>query len=169
MKQIFYTDGTNNFGPFSKEELTERGITRETRVWFYELGKWEEAGTVPELNSLFALVPPPIMRQENITPQPIRLNSWNNSFDVFIFLSIFYLIFYSTINPFFLDDIVVEMLRSDVVNYYHFLNFSIIAIVPIIFALSVKEKKLKIIAIIFSTINFIFIMYHNIEWIIRLS
>jgi len=62
MKKYFYTDGTNNFGPFTLEELREKNITRETKVWFQELGDWKPAGTVPELTEIFKLVPPPITK-----------------------------------------------------------------------------------------------------------
>ena len=62
MKKYFYTDGTNNFGPFTLEELREKSITRETQVWFQELGEWKPAGTVPELNDIFKFVPPPITK-----------------------------------------------------------------------------------------------------------
>ena len=60
MKKYFYSDGTNNFGPFTLEELREKNITRETKVWFQELGEWKRAGSVSELNELFKLAPPPI-------------------------------------------------------------------------------------------------------------
>ena len=53
MKKYFYSDGTNNFGPFTLEELREKNITRETKVWFQELGEWKRAGSVSELNELF--------------------------------------------------------------------------------------------------------------------
>ncbi len=62
MKKYFYSDGTNNFGPFTIEELKEKGITRETMIWFQELGEWKKAGTIQELNSLFTLIPPPITK-----------------------------------------------------------------------------------------------------------
>lgn len=62
MKKYFYTDGTNIFGPFTLEELREKNITRETKVWFQELGEWKPAGTVPELTDIFKLVPPPITK-----------------------------------------------------------------------------------------------------------
>lgn len=59
MKKYFYTDGTNQFGPFTLEELKEKNITRETNVWFQELGDWKPAGSVPELSEIFELNPPP--------------------------------------------------------------------------------------------------------------
>jgi hypothetical protein len=62
MKKYFYTDGSNNFGPFTLEELQEKKITRETKVWFQELGEWKPAGEVPELTEIFKLVPPPITK-----------------------------------------------------------------------------------------------------------
>ncbi|HBX88247.1 MAG TPA: hypothetical protein DEG09_06480, partial [Marinilabiliaceae bacterium] len=41
MTKYFYSDGTNSYGPFTIEELKEKGITRETKVWFQELGDWK--------------------------------------------------------------------------------------------------------------------------------
>lgn len=38
MKKYFYTNGTENFGPFTLEELKQEHISRETPVWFQELG-----------------------------------------------------------------------------------------------------------------------------------
>lgn len=58
MNKYFYTDGTNNFGPFTLEELKLKNITRETNVWFQGLSEWAPAGNVAELNVLFKLVPP---------------------------------------------------------------------------------------------------------------
>ncbi len=66
MKKYFYSDGTNNFGPFTIEELKEKKITRETKVWFQELGEWKPAGIVPEMDEIFKLVPPPIKKQIQI-------------------------------------------------------------------------------------------------------
>lgn len=73
MKKYFYTDGTNNFGPFTLEELREKNITRETKVWFQELGEWKTAGTVPELTEIFKLVPPPI------TKTSLNFNNMDNT------------------------------------------------------------------------------------------
>lgn len=58
MKKYFYTNGINNFGPFTFEELEEKKITRETRVWFKELGEWKLAGNILELNEIFDVTPP---------------------------------------------------------------------------------------------------------------
>ena len=55
MKKYFYSDGTNNFGPFTLEELKEKEISRETMIWFQELREWKKAETIQELNDLFAL------------------------------------------------------------------------------------------------------------------
>ncbi|MGM0407592.1 MAG: CD225/dispanin family protein [Bacteroidota bacterium] len=64
MKKYFYTDGENNFGPFTLEELSEKNITRETKVWSQELDDWKPAGNVPELKEIFKLVPPPLAKTE---------------------------------------------------------------------------------------------------------
>ena len=62
MKKYFYTDGTDKFGPFTLGELKEKNISRETLVWFQELGEWKPAGNVPELSEIFELSPPPIAK-----------------------------------------------------------------------------------------------------------
>ena len=59
MKKYFYMDGTHNLGPFTIDELRERRITRETKVWYQELGDWKPAGEAPELDDLFRFSPPP--------------------------------------------------------------------------------------------------------------
>lgn len=58
MKTYFYADGTIQKGPFTLEELKEKGITRETLVWFHGLADWKPAGTIPELSELFDVTPP---------------------------------------------------------------------------------------------------------------
>ncbi len=61
MKQYYYTNGADKFGPMSLEELKTKGITAETLVWYEGLDQWVKASTVPELASLFgANVPPPV-------------------------------------------------------------------------------------------------------------
>ena len=60
MKKYFYTNGTENFGPFTLEELKQEHISRGTPVWFQELGEWKEAGSVPEISEIFKLAPPVI-------------------------------------------------------------------------------------------------------------
>lgn len=60
--KYFYSDGTNNYGPFTLDELKEKKISRETKIWFQELGEWKSAGEVPELTEIFKLVPPSIAK-----------------------------------------------------------------------------------------------------------
>lgn len=58
MKKYFYTDGNENYGPFTLEELEAQGITRETLVWYEGIDDWKPAGSVFELNPLFRTPPP---------------------------------------------------------------------------------------------------------------
>ena len=72
MKKYHYTDGITSFGPFTLEELSERNITKETKVWFQGLGEWKPAGEIPELAGILKLAPPPITRaaSHNANAQP---------------------------------------------------------------------------------------------------
>lgn len=67
MKKYFYTDGKGKFGPFTIEELLERNISRETKVWYYGLQAWTPFNQLEESSDLFQKLPPPI----NIQPPPI--------------------------------------------------------------------------------------------------
>ena len=71
MKKYFYSDGKKERGPFTLEELQREKITRETKVWFQELGEWKPAAEVSEMNDLFKLVPPPI--REKISSKVIYI------------------------------------------------------------------------------------------------
>lgn len=65
MRKYFYNDGVNEVGPFTLEELREKKISKETKVWFQELGDWKPAGTIPELTELFISVSPPIEKSKS--------------------------------------------------------------------------------------------------------
>ena len=72
MTKYFYSDGTHSYRPCTIEERKEKGRTRETKVWFQELGDWKPAGTVNELVELFTLIPPP---QTKTISTPANKNS----------------------------------------------------------------------------------------------
>lgn len=60
MKKYFYSDGKSKHGPFTLEELREENIERTTKVWYHELEDWKEAGSIPELEDILMLTPPPV-------------------------------------------------------------------------------------------------------------
>ncbi len=53
MRKYYYTDGINKYGPFTFEQLLEKKITKETKVWFQDLKDWVPAEEVEELKVLF--------------------------------------------------------------------------------------------------------------------
>ncbi|MEQ1676737.1 MAG: DUF4339 domain-containing protein [Chitinophagaceae bacterium] len=59
MKKYFLNDGTGQQGPFSIEELKEKGIAASTPIWYDGLEKWTTAGELPELDSILVHTPPP--------------------------------------------------------------------------------------------------------------
>lgn len=64
MKEYFYKDGADKFGPFTFEELKVKEITKETKVWFQDIVDWMPAGEVEELKSLFPSEPPSIEKEK---------------------------------------------------------------------------------------------------------
>jgi len=164
MKKYFYSDGTNNFGSFTIEELKEKGITRETMIWYQELGEWKKASTIQELNELLALIPPPIQQQNNFSHQPQRQTSSNNTIDIFVFLSIAYWFAVDLAN--FVIQKVVDYWYYTPAKYFQIGTNIVFAAIPIVFAISVRNRTLKIIAIILVALLSIYILYNNIDWLI---
>ena len=163
MKKYFYSDGTNNFGPFTIEELKEKEITRETMIWFQELGEWKKADTIQELNNLFALIPPLV--PPPVQPQISNIQNSNSVFDIFVLLSIAYW-FATILANFIIEKVVDEWYSNDVVTYFKIGTNIVFAALPIVFALSVKNKGMKIIALIFGALTSIYLLYTNIAWLI---
>lgn len=62
MKQYYYSDGQERFGPFSLEELRHQSISKDSLIWHEELDDWTKASDLPELATLFELptMPPPV-------------------------------------------------------------------------------------------------------------
>lgn len=56
MKKFYYSDGVNELGPFSYEELKQKKITKDHLVWFAPMKEWQPAGSVDELKGLFTSI-----------------------------------------------------------------------------------------------------------------
>ena len=70
MKKYFLHNGTENSGPFDLDELKTMSITKTTPVWYEGMENWKYAGEIPELSSVFAVVPPPISSFKIPLPTP---------------------------------------------------------------------------------------------------
>lgn len=60
MNSYYIHNGSESSGPFSMLELKAKSIIKTTPVWCEGMQDWKYAADVPELQSLFKLVPPPI-------------------------------------------------------------------------------------------------------------
>lgn len=61
MRKYFYSDGKEQFGPFTYEELIEKDIQQDTLVWYSGLESWIPAREAEDLKGLFPSIPPPII------------------------------------------------------------------------------------------------------------
>jgi|GEM_PF-6714153 len=78
--KYYLHDGDEQCGPFSLDDLKTKSITKETPVWRKGLNDWAKAGTLDELSSLFASVPPlfkkqslPVKSNQRIARVPIAV------------------------------------------------------------------------------------------------
>ena len=74
MKKYFYTDGVSKFGPYSIEELLQKGISRDTKIWFFGLSTWTPINEVEELNQFLLKLPPPVKASTTSLP-PLEIPS----------------------------------------------------------------------------------------------
>lgn len=71
---FLHIDG-RQVGPYSKEELQQIRISRDTMIWFEGQEHWQEAGTVDALSDLFRNQPPPFKKKQGdvpVHPNPIQ-------------------------------------------------------------------------------------------------
>lgn len=70
MKKYFLHINNETIGPFDLEELKARRITKKTPVWFEGMEHWKTAEEIPELTSLFLVIPPPISNFSSTSSTP---------------------------------------------------------------------------------------------------
>jgi len=70
MKHYFYHDGTSKQGPFTFDELKEKGIKRDTQVWYHPMPDWKPAGELEEFADLFGQTPPEMKKEVKGTATP---------------------------------------------------------------------------------------------------
>jgi hypothetical protein len=63
--------GHTKLGPFTRAELDQQGVGRETLIWFKGLPDWVAAGQVPELTGIFE-EPPPIPGTRAAAAPPVE-------------------------------------------------------------------------------------------------
>jgi hypothetical protein len=63
MKAYFLHDGNQKTGPFTFEELQQKGVEASSLIWFDGLSTWTKAGEIPELSELLLKSPPPLLKQ----------------------------------------------------------------------------------------------------------
>lgn len=73
MNSYFIHNGTESSGPFSMLELKAKAILKTTPVWCEGMQDWKYAADVPELQSLFVVVPPPIQTLQPIFKEKITV------------------------------------------------------------------------------------------------
>ena len=67
-KYFLHKDG-RQLGPYSKEELAQIRITRDTMLWCEGQADWAEAKDIEELSDLFRNQPPPF-KEKSTSPPP---------------------------------------------------------------------------------------------------
>jgi len=74
MNSYFIHNGTESSGPFSMLELKAKAILKTTPVWCEGMQDWKYAADVPELQSLFVVVPPPFQTLQPVFKEEITVH-----------------------------------------------------------------------------------------------
>lgn len=59
MAKYYYSDGTDQHGPFTLEELRSKNIEAGTLVWYEGMKDWQPASELPEFAGWFGAATPP--------------------------------------------------------------------------------------------------------------
>ena len=87
MKNYYYSDNEEQFGPFTLDELKPKRLKKSTLVWTDGLIEWARAETFEELKDILVSEPPPlpkkelIKRTETITIKQTTPPDSNSSYD----------------------------------------------------------------------------------------
>jgi len=87
MKKYYINIANQQQGPYSLEDLKEKGITRETMVWFEGAENWQRANKIDELKDLFKTIPPPITTSNTATPPPLPNKPKSNKTAMYVILA----------------------------------------------------------------------------------
>lgn len=94
MTKYFYLVGDEKLGPFTKDELKDKNLNRDSRIWYYGLEEWTKLSDIVELKEIFNSLPPELTTRkhhvdkkivtsqkiENITPaKEVPKNKNNNN------------------------------------------------------------------------------------------
>ena len=82
MKQYYIFVNDEQVGPLNLEELKDKKISRETKVWFEGLEDWKSAGEVEELKTILNSIPPPINSFTSKPPIPQFENKKNVEIEI---------------------------------------------------------------------------------------
>lgn len=66
MKKYFLHNGKEQHGPYSLDELKQKGLTAKTMIWFDGISNWTEAQFIPELKEFATATPPPFEKTNPI-------------------------------------------------------------------------------------------------------
>ncbi|MEO6838956.1 MAG: DUF4339 domain-containing protein [Ginsengibacter sp.] len=64
-KKYFLSDGVNQSGPFTFEEISKLFLKKDTKVWVEGAENWKNISEFEELKPLIIIMPPPIPKDEN--------------------------------------------------------------------------------------------------------
>lgn len=77
MQQFYIHKDEQQQGPFTKDELKDLKITRDTMVWFEGEENWKKAIEIDELKDIIKNIPPPIPTSPPIAP-PLQTEKQKN-------------------------------------------------------------------------------------------
>ena len=69
MKHYFYADNNQQFGPFTVDELKSKRLKKTTLVWTDGMSDWTMADSIDELRDFLVSEPPPLPKQNKISPK----------------------------------------------------------------------------------------------------
>ncbi|MGJ8684447.1 MAG: hypothetical protein ACSHWW_07480 [Nonlabens sp.] len=159
MIQYYFSDGIGEFGPFTLNELKTKKLRPDFKIRTEATTFTGTASNIPELDSLFEPAPTPSQNIAYQQPQYVQPEVGEKSKSDKLLITAL-IIWLSTL---LLNGLISFIFRNSFSSDYHYVFLGIVnllsAALPLLVALSIKDKNLKVIGIVIAvilTLRFVF-------------
>lgn len=163
MKQYYYTDGLEKYGPFSLEGLKAESIKPDTLVWFAEQNAWKPAKDILDLRPLLGLAAEE-PSQQFISPLSARVSTDpDRNGDALIVLGLSIWVLGTLINVF--ATIFMDWWYDSPLKYISMLSSFGYVLLPILMALAIRKPQARKVGLILAICIALMVFYTNVNWV----
>ncbi|WP_438961899.1 hypothetical protein [Nonlabens sp.] len=164
MKHYYYSDGISEFGPFTLTELKTKRLRPDFKIRVDAISFTELASNIPELESLFK-APAPVQKTKYQQTHYYKKEAPENSKRDQLLLTVLIIWVTSLVLNLIVSFIFRDSISSGIKTEYVIMGVInlLTAVLPVMIALSIQNRTLKIIGIIIAAILTLRFVYGAVQ------